>query len=554
MEPWSCWRRCFRHVRCPESGAGGPARWWCSSVYFFMSSYLPLLWGDSLARFQVFNLQVANPFVGAAIAVLIYELLVYVWHRAMHKNHWLWRGFHQMHHSAERVDSFGAFYFSPLDIVGFTLLSSIALSVVGLPAQAITYYLYATMFLAVIQHANIRTPQWLGYIVQRPESHSVHHGRGIHHFNYSDLPLFDILFGTFRNPQDFIAESGFEGASSAQIVQMLMFKDIAANDFAQSMQTQRGRCASPPALTESAPRRGGSFRRPGRGASVAANMLAPRVRTRQNRRPQEDFREHGHRHTRLQRAVRHLGSACTASATCSPSPAGTRPPTCRPRATRRAPRRWPKWPRCCTACAPTRAARAARARRAGAARRPAARQPARDAARVAAGQRAARSAGAAPAAGQRRAASTPGARSARPTTGPASCANFREVLAVAREEAALLSRRRAACRSYDALMDRFEPGMTSAPARPRVRRGAAWLPGLIQQVHGQRQARETVVEPVGPFADRRAARAVRARHAPAGLRLRRRPARRQHAPVLRRRARGRAHDHALPRRRLPAAA
>ena len=208
------------------------------AVYFFMSSYLPLLWGESLARFQVFDLQVANPLVGAAIAVLIYELLVYVWHRAMHKNHWLWRGFHQMHHSAERVDSFGAFYFSPLDIVGFTLLSSIALSVVGLPAQAITYYLYATMFLAVIQHANIRTPQWLGYIVQRPESHSVHHGRGIHHYNYSDLPLFDIVFGTFRNPRDFVAESGFEGASSAQIVQMLMFKDIAASEFARSVQPQ----------------------------------------------------------------------------------------------------------------------------------------------------------------------------------------------------------------------------------------------------------------------------------------------------------------------------
>jgi len=37
----------------------------------------------------------------------------------------LWRGFHQMHHSAERVDAFGAFYFSPLDIIGFTMLSSL---------------------------------------------------------------------------------------------------------------------------------------------------------------------------------------------------------------------------------------------------------------------------------------------------------------------------------------------------------------------------------------------------------------------------------------------
>jgi sterol desaturase/sphingolipid hydroxylase (fatty acid hydroxylase superfamily) len=211
------------------------------AFYFFLSSYLPLFWGETLAQYQLFNLEALNPFVGAAIAVLIFEGLVFVWHRAMHKTHWLWRSFHQMHHSAERLDAFGAFYFSPLDIVGFTFLSSIALSVVGLPAAAITYYLYATMFLGAFQHTNIRTPQWLGYIVQRPESHSVHHGRGIHHYNYSDLPLFDILFGTFRNPKDFVEKSGFDGASSAQIPQMLVFMDIAANDYAQSVRsTQQG--------------------------------------------------------------------------------------------------------------------------------------------------------------------------------------------------------------------------------------------------------------------------------------------------------------------------
>jgi sterol desaturase/sphingolipid hydroxylase (fatty acid hydroxylase superfamily) len=79
--------------------------------------------------------------------------------------------------------------------------------VVGLSAQAVTYFLYATMFLSVFQHTNVRTPQWLGYFVQRPESHSVHHGRGVHQYNHSDLPLFDILFGTFRNPKDFVRES-----------------------------------------------------------------------------------------------------------------------------------------------------------------------------------------------------------------------------------------------------------------------------------------------------------------------------------------------------------
>jgi sterol desaturase/sphingolipid hydroxylase (fatty acid hydroxylase superfamily) len=99
----------------------------------------------------------------------------------------------------------------------------------------VTYYLYFTTFLAVFQHTNIRTPQWLGYIVQRPESHSVHHGRGIHHYNYSDLPVFDIIFGTFRNPKEFVSESGFAGASSRQIPEMLLWRDIAATDYDQSV-------------------------------------------------------------------------------------------------------------------------------------------------------------------------------------------------------------------------------------------------------------------------------------------------------------------------------
>jgi sterol desaturase/sphingolipid hydroxylase (fatty acid hydroxylase superfamily) len=202
------------------------------AFYFFLSSYLPLLWTETLARFQLFSLEGMNPFASAGIAVLVYEFGVYWWHRAMHASNPLWRGFHQMHHSAERVDSFGAFYFSPLDIVGWTVLGSLTLTLgVGLSAQAASYFLYATTLLAVFQHTNIRTPQWLGYIVQRPESHSLHHQRGVHRWNYSDLPLWDLVFGTFRNPKDFAAETGFHDGASARILPMLMFRDVAEGGY-----------------------------------------------------------------------------------------------------------------------------------------------------------------------------------------------------------------------------------------------------------------------------------------------------------------------------------
>ena len=62
-------------------------------------------------------------------------------------------------------------------------------------------------FSAMFQHMNKRTPHWVGYFIQRPESHSLHHGRGVHAYNYADLPLVDMLFGTFANPEEHRADA-----------------------------------------------------------------------------------------------------------------------------------------------------------------------------------------------------------------------------------------------------------------------------------------------------------------------------------------------------------
>ncbi|HET7863503.1 MAG TPA: carboxypeptidase M32 [Burkholderiaceae bacterium] len=75
--------------------------------------------------------------------------------------------------------------------------------------------------------------------------------------------------------------------------------------------------------------------------------------------------------------------------------------------------------------------------------------------------------------------------------------NFREVLRLAREEAALLAQHTGLGR-YESLMDRYEPGMTCAVVDRVFGDLRQWLPGLITQVR-ERQARETVVEPRGPF-------------------------------------------------------
>ncbi|WP_299536695.1 sterol desaturase family protein [Ulvibacterium sp.] len=197
------------------------------AIFFYLSSYLPLIWDAYLIEYQVFDLTALGTVWGAFVGVMIYEFGLYVWHRGMHKNSLLWKIFHQMHHSAERMDSYGAFYFSPMDMIGFTFLGSLCLVVIaGFTPEATTLFILITTFLGIFQHSNIKTPTWLGYIVQRPEAHTVHHAKGIHAYNYSDIPLFDMLFGTFKNPKDYSHETGFYHGASAKVWDMVRFKDV----------------------------------------------------------------------------------------------------------------------------------------------------------------------------------------------------------------------------------------------------------------------------------------------------------------------------------------
>jgi sterol desaturase/sphingolipid hydroxylase (fatty acid hydroxylase superfamily) len=80
----------------------------------------------------------------------------------------------------------------------------------------------------MFQHANVRTPRWLGYLVQRPENNALHHERGVHAWNYGNIALWDQLRGTWRNPATWDAKAGFFDGASARLPEMLRGRDIAA--------------------------------------------------------------------------------------------------------------------------------------------------------------------------------------------------------------------------------------------------------------------------------------------------------------------------------------
>ena len=197
------------------------------AAYFYLSSYLPMITDGYLIQYQLFDLTALGTVGGTVVGVFVFQLGTWLWHRAMHASDFLWRTFHQMHHSAERLDIYGANYFSLADMVGWTMLGSVCLVLgIGITAEAATLTLLTVTFMAFLSHANIRTPRWLGYITVRPESHSVHHQRGSHRNNYCELPLIDMLFGTFVNPETFVDEYGFYDGASERVIDMHLFRDV----------------------------------------------------------------------------------------------------------------------------------------------------------------------------------------------------------------------------------------------------------------------------------------------------------------------------------------
>ena len=196
-------------------------------VVIAISSGIPFLLAGVIADVRLLPGDRLGLVGGTVVGIVLSEFIVYWVHRLHHDVSVLWRWVHQLHHSAERMDVFGAAYFHPLEILEGTVVGVFFFSVVlGLTPEAAALSVIWQGFNGVFQHGNIKTPTWLGYIIQRPEQHGIHHQRGVHGYNYANLPLWDILFGTFRNPEDWEGLAGFYSGSSKPTVRMLLGRDV----------------------------------------------------------------------------------------------------------------------------------------------------------------------------------------------------------------------------------------------------------------------------------------------------------------------------------------
>ncbi len=184
-------------------------------------------WDSWFLNTHLFNLSNLPAQLGGLLSYFAITFVFYWWHRWRHDVNFLWLLFHQLHHSPNRIETITSFYKHPLEIIcNSILIGAVNYLLFGLNIEAAAWCLLYASLGEYFYHMNIRTPHWIGYFFQRPEMHRIHHQRGKHYKNFSDFPIWDMLFGTYSNPSTYDGLCGFKPEREEKLVNILMFKNV----------------------------------------------------------------------------------------------------------------------------------------------------------------------------------------------------------------------------------------------------------------------------------------------------------------------------------------
>ena len=104
--------------------------------------------------------------------------------------------------------------------------SLIAYPLLGISLAGAFWFNFFAAMGEYFYHSNFKSPPWMRYLIQTPELHSVHHELDVHRYNFSDLPLWDRLFGTYKDTTTFAPACGFPRDNERHLAAMLLFKDV----------------------------------------------------------------------------------------------------------------------------------------------------------------------------------------------------------------------------------------------------------------------------------------------------------------------------------------
>lgn len=155
-----------------------------------------------------------------ALAVLLLDYTLYIWHVLTHRTPWLWR-FHQVHHMDLDLDASTALRFHGGEMLISVVWRAGQVVLIGVSPRALTVWQTLLLTSILFHHSNLRLPlaleERLSRLITTPRLHGIHHStvQAERDSNWSSgLTVWDWLHGTLRRdvPQSaiVIGVPGFE--------------------------------------------------------------------------------------------------------------------------------------------------------------------------------------------------------------------------------------------------------------------------------------------------------------------------------------------------------
>lgn len=199
-----------------------------------------------------------------ALAIVLLDYTLYVWHVATHKISLLWR-FHLVHHLDLDLDTSTAlrFHFGELAIS----VPWRAAQIIIIGVSPIAYLTWQTfVFLSIMfHHSNVKLPisleRWLNRLIVTPRMHGIHHSVVEQETNSnwsSGLTIWDWLHGTLRLnvPQDqvTIGVPAYRRPAEVSLLQILKLPFLKQrSDWTSTEKSSPAREVSPVTLHELLP-------------------------------------------------------------------------------------------------------------------------------------------------------------------------------------------------------------------------------------------------------------------------------------------------------------
>lgn len=142
--------------------------------------------------------------VETALAVILLDYTLYVWHYLTHTNNFLWR-FHEAHHTDLDLSATTAIRFHFGELLLSMPFRAAQVMLIGVSPRSFSIWQKLTTAQILFHHSNLRLPigleRWLSKVIVTPRMHGIHHSkvRRETDSNWGTIfSVFDRLHGTLR--------------------------------------------------------------------------------------------------------------------------------------------------------------------------------------------------------------------------------------------------------------------------------------------------------------------------------------------------------------------